>query len=168
MEQQYQIRPMTFKDARRVLEIFQQGIDYGLATFETQTPTWEAWDSDNYNFSRFVIEDDNDHVIGYCAIKPVSKRECFSGIAEVSVYVDADHQNLGLGTILLRKLILDSEEHHIWTLQAAIFPDNKRSIALHQKLGFRMVGVRHKMGKLKGKWEDVAILERRSTTVGLD
>lgn len=166
--EKYEIRSVEPKDAKRILEIFKQGIEYGLATFETQVPTWEAWDSDFYNFSRFVIEDSNDHVIGWIAIKPTSKRECFSGVAELSLYIDKDYHGLGLGKLLMKKLIQDSEEHQIWTLYSGIFPENKASIALHEKVGFRTVGTRERIGKHLGKWVDIVIMERRSDVVGID
>jgi len=164
----FEIRPMDSKDGRRVLEIFQQGIDAGNATYDQQVPPWESWDTEFFKFSRFVIETEDDEVIGWAAIKPTSKRECFNGVAEVSVYVDQEYLKMGLGRMLLKKLILDSEAHGIWTLQSGIFPSNKGSIALHQKEGFRTVGIREKIGKLNGVWEDIVLLERRSRVVGID
>ena len=106
-------------------------------------------------------------MVGWCALQPVSNRDCFKGVAEVSIYLDGSVQGKGLGTILLKKLILDSEEHDFWTLQAGIFPENKVSIAIHQKQGFRTVGTREKIGELNGQWRDIVLLERRSKNVGI-
>ena len=163
----YEIRPMRPEDGEKVLEIFQQGINGGNATFDKVAPTWEAWDTKHFNLCRFVLEDENDQVVGWCALQPVSNRDCFKGVAEVSIYLDGSVQGKGLGTILLKKLILDSEEHDFWTLQAGIFPENKVSIAIHQKQGFRTVGTREKIGELNGQWRDIVLLERRSKSVGL-
>lgn len=163
----YEIRPMQTEDADKVLEIFQQGINGGNATFDKVAPTWEAWDTKHFNLGRFVLEDENDQVVGWCALQPVSNRDCFKGVAEVSIYLDGSVQGKGLGTILLKKLILDSEEHDFWTLQAGIFPENKVSIAIHQKQGFRTVGTREKIGELNGQWRDIVLLERRSKNVGI-
>lgn len=163
----YEIRPMQTGDADKVLEIFQQGINGGNATFDKVAPTWEAWDTKHFNLCRFVLEDKNDQVVGWCALQPVSNRDCFKGVAEVSIYLDGSVQGKGLGTILLKKLILDSEEHDFWTLQAGIFPENKVSIAIHQKQGFRTVGTREKIGEMNGQWRDIVLLERRSKSVGL-
>lgn len=163
----YEIRPMQTGDADKVLEIFQQGINGGNATFDKVAPTWEAWDTKHFNLCRFVLEDENDQVVGWCALQPVSNRDCFKGVAEVSIYLDGSVQGKGLGTILLKKLILDSEEHDFWTLQAGIFPENKVSIAIHQKQGFRTVGTREKIGELNGQWRDIVLLERRSKNVGI-
>lgn len=163
----YEIRPMQTEDADKVLEIFQQGINGGNATFDKVAPTWEAWDTKHFNLCRFVLEDENDQVVGWCALQPVSNRDCFKGVAEVSIYLDGSVQGKGLGTILLKKLILDSEEHEFWTLQAGIFPENKVSIAIHQKQGFRTVGTREKIGELNGQWRDIVLLERRSKNVGI-
>lgn len=163
----YEIRPMQTGDADKVLEIFQQGINGGNATFDKVAPTWEAWDTKHFNLCRFVLEDEDNQVVGWCALQPVSNRDCFKGVAEVSIYLDGSVQGKGLGTILLKKLILDSEEHDFWTLQAGIFPENEVSIAIHQKQGFRTVGTREKIGEMNGQWRDIVLLERRSKNVGI-
>ena len=162
----YEIRPMQQEDGPKVLEIFQQGINGGNATFEKTLPTWEAWDSKYLNLCRFVLEDESNEAVGWCALLPVSNRDCFRGVAEVSIYLDGSVQGKGLGKLLLRKLILDSEDNGFWTLQAGIFPENEPSIAVHEKQNFRVVGTRERLGELNGKWRDVILLERRSKVVG--
>ena len=163
----YEIRPMQPDDAAKVLEIFQQGINGGNATFDKVAPTWESWDTKHFNMCRFILEDENNNVVGWCALQPVSNRDCFKGVAEVSIYLDGSVQGKGLGTILMKKLILDSEEHEFWTLQAGIFPENEVSIAIHQKQGFKTVGRREKIGEMVGQWRDIILLERRSKIVGI-
>ena len=106
-------------------------------------------------------------IMGWAALSPVSSRCVYGGVAEVSVYVGQNHRGKGVGTQLLRKLIKSSEEEGIWTLQSGIFPENIGSIVLHQQVGFRYIGKREKIGKLKGVWRDNALFERRSTVVGL-
>lgn len=162
----YEIREMQPEDGARVLEIFQQGIDGKNATFDETVPTWEAWDINHINVCRFIIEDENRQVVGWCALKPISNRVCYSGVAEVSIYLDNAHQGKGLGSILLQKLILDSEQHQFWMLQSGVFPENQASIALHQKFGFRIVGKRERIAKMDDVWRDVILLERRSRIVG--
>ena len=161
----YELREMLPKDEARVLEIFRQGIEGGKSTFETTVPTAEAWNMDYYNDCRWVLENENNEVVGWCALKPVSKRESYKGVAEVSVYFDNDYQGKGLGSVLLKKMILDSEDHSFWTLQVNIFPENEGALKAHQNNGFRIVGTRRKIGKLNGEWKDVIMLERRSETV---
>jgi len=158
----YEIREMLPKDQARVMEIFQQGIDSGIATFDTELPNAEVWDSSFIDDCRWVLEDESNEVIGWCALKPVSKRECFKGVAEVSIYFDQNATGKGLGTLLLKKLIMDSENHGFWTLQSNIFPENEASIKFHLKNGFRTVGIREKVGQLHGQWKDLVMLERRS------
>lgn len=160
----YEIRMMRVEDGPKVLEIFQQGINGGNATFDKVAPTWEAWDTKHFNYCRYVLEDENNEVVGWCALQPVSTRECFSGVAEVSIYLDSSVQGKGLGTVLLKKLVLDSEENGFWTLQAGIFPENFVSVKIHEKHGFRVVGTREKIGKMNDKWRDIILLERRSKT----
>lgn len=161
----YEIREMLPKDETRVMEIFQQGIDSGIATFDTELPNVEVWNTSFINDCRWVLENENNEVIGWCALKPVSKRECFKGVAEVSIYFDQNYVGKGLGALLLRKLIVDSENHGFWTLQSNIFPENEASIKFHLKNGFRTVGTREKVGKLHGEWKDLVMLERRSDNV---
>ncbi|MCY0978521.1 GNAT family N-acetyltransferase [Chryseobacterium wangxinyae] len=161
----YEIREMLPQDESRVMEIFQQGIDSGIATFDTELPNVEVWNTSFINDCRWVLEDETNTVIGWCALKPVSKRECFRGVAEVSIYFDKNFTGKGLGSLLLKKLIVDSENHGFWTLQSNIFPENEASIKFHLKNGFRNVGIREKVGQLHGKWMDLVMLERRSSNI---
>ena len=161
------IREMTREDWPRVEEIFVQGIETGLATFETDSPGWEAWDAEHLPACRLVAVED-EKVLGWAALAPVSDRCVYGGVAEVSVYVDDGWRGRGLGTLLLRRLIDSSEEDGIWTLQAGIFPENVGSVRVHEKLGFKALGVRERLGKLGGEWRDVLFLERRSRRVGID
>ncbi|MDQ1856277.1 GNAT family N-acetyltransferase [Chryseobacterium sp. WLY505] len=158
----YELREMLPSDEARVLEIFRQGIDGGISTFETEVPTAEAWSMGYFNDCRWVLENEKNEVVGWCALKPVSKRECYKGVAEVSIYFDNEYQGKGLGSVLLKKLILDSEDHGFWTLQTNIFSENETSIKFHQKNGFRIVGIRKKIGKLNDEWKDVVLMEKRS------
>lgn len=161
----YELREMLPNDEKRVLEIFKQGINGGIATFETEVPTTEAWNMEYFNDCRWVLENESNEIVGWCALKPVSKRECFKGVAEVNIYFDNMYQGKGLGSVLLKKMILDSESHGFWTLQANIFPENETSIRFHQKNGFRTVGVRKKIGKLNGQWKDLILMEKRSEII---
>lgn len=161
----YEIREMLRKDETRVMEIFQQGINSGIATFDTELPKAEVWNASFINECRWVLENETSEVIGWCALKPVSKRECFKGVAEVSIYFDTHHVGKGLGTLLLKKLITDSENRGFWTLQSNIFPENEASIKFHLKNGFRMVGIREKVGKLHDEWKDLVMLEKRSEMI---
>ena len=97
---------MRPEDGENVLEIFQQGINGGNATFDNVAPTWEAWDTKHFNLCRFVLEDENNEVVGWCALQPISNRDCFKGVAEVSIYLRSAAQGKGLGSMMLQKLIL--------------------------------------------------------------
>ncbi|WP_051190456.1 GNAT family N-acetyltransferase [Kaistella palustris] len=163
----YEIRPMLSSDIKRVIEIFEEGIAGGNATFDPRAPSADEWEQKYVKSCRWVLEDETDEIVGWAALQPVSNRECFRGVAEVSIYLTADVQGKGLGAMLLKKLITDSEEQNFWTLQAGIFPENQASISVHKKLGFRLVGNREKIGQMNGRWRDIAFLERRSKTVGL-
>lgn len=156
---------MQPSDWPAVEQIYLEGIATGNATFETESPGWEKWNSAHHPHSRLIARD-GDNVLGWAALSPVSARRVYAGVAEVSVYVAASAQGKGIGKLLLTELIRQSEQNGIWTLQASIFPENAASLALHKSLGFREVGRRAKIGQLRGQWRDTILLERRSERVG--
>lgn len=145
--------------------IYREGIATGMATFETQVPTWEAWDRDHRADCRLVACLDG-AIVGWAALTSVSGRCVYAGVAEVSIYVSADVRGQGVGKQLLLFLVEASEAAGIWTLQAGIMRDNTASIALHRACGFREVGYRERLGRLHGEWRDVILMERRSLRVG--
>jgi phosphinothricin acetyltransferase len=159
------IRPLLYKDWIAVSEIYSRGIATKMATFETDVPEWEEWDEKYIDCCRIVAEI-NDLVVGFGVLSPVSQREVYKGVAEVSVYVDEQFKRKGIGRSLLEELIVQSEKNGFWSLQAGIFSENVASIELHKKCGFRVVGVKEKIGRLDGKWYDNHFLERRSKIIG--
>lgn len=160
-----EIRNMIASDWDDVERIYQEGIDTNLATFETKTPTYEYFEEAHIEGYSFLITE-NDKIIGWCALSPISKREVYKGVAEVSIYIDKNFHRKGVGTMLLTYLIEKSEKGGFWTLQSGIFQDNVKSIALHEKCGFRLVGYREKIAKDKlGQWRNTVILERRSDKI---
>jgi len=156
---------ITPADWDRVRAIYLQGIASGQATFETDAPSWEQWDAAHHPFARLVARADG-QVVAWGALSPVSRRRCYAGVAEVSVYVAAECRGRGIGRRLLEALIQESERQGIWTLQGATFADNEASLRLQQACGFRVVGRRERIGQLQGVWRDTVISERRSTVVG--
>ncbi|HSG82914.1 MAG TPA: GNAT family N-acetyltransferase [Gemmatimonadota bacterium] len=162
------IAPMGPEHWEEVRRIHLEGIATGEATFETDSaPDWAAWAEEHLGYGRLVAIEDG-AVLGWAALTPVSDRCVYAGVAEVSVYVGADARGRGVGSQLLAGLIDESEKNGIWTLQAGIFSGNDRSIRLHEKHGFRVIGRRERLGKLAGRWQDVMLLERRSDRVGVD
>ena len=153
-------------DWESVRAIYLEGIATGDATFETEAPEWEIWDRSHFVFARLIARD-NLSIVGWAALSRTSNRSVYAGVAEVSVYVSAAARGRGVGRALLAALIEEAERNGIWTLQAGIFPENTTSLSLHKSCGFREVGVREKLGSLRGVWRDVILLERRSRTVGV-
>lgn len=158
------VEQMKTTDWAAVSAIYQQGIETGMATFETAVPTWETWDSGHMAGSRFVARRE-EQVIGWAALSPVSSRCVYEGVAEVSVYIAAAARGQGVGKALLQKLVTTSEQEGIWTLQASLFPENAASLALHRACGFRVVGRRERIAQLHGIWRDTLLLERRSPII---
>jgi L-amino acid N-acyltransferase YncA len=158
------IEPLTAAHWPAVRAIYEQGIATGDATFETTAPAWEAWDGGHRAGHRLVATVGG-RVVGWAALSPVSERCAYAGVAEASVYVAAAAAGRGVGRALLDRLVAGAEAAGIWTVQAGIFPENRASLALHRRCGFRTVGVRERLGKLDGRWRDVVLLERRSPLV---
>ena len=157
---------MTSEDWPVVAAIYAEGIATGFATFETEVPSFESWDSAHIKNCRLVAEQD-DTVLGWAALSPVSSRCVYGGVAELSIYIALNSRGLGVGKAILNQLIVESEDAGYWTLQAGIFPENKASIKLHEHLGFRFLGKRERIGKTtSGIWKDNLLFERRSATVG--
>ncbi len=161
------IRAMTPDDWSAVRRIYAEGIATGNATFETQTPDWEAWDRARRPDCRLVIASAAGEVIGFAALSPISSRPAYAGVAEHSIYIAAAARGSGAGTALLRALIDASEAAGIWMLQSSIFPENAASFALHLRCGFREVGRRERIARMNGVWRDTLLIERRSMTVGV-
>nr|MBC7613145.1 N-acetyltransferase [Pseudopedobacter sp.] len=147
-----------------VKKIYELGIDTGIATFELKATEWEEWNKNHLPHSRLVCLID-DRVAGWIAISAISIRSVYRGVAETSVYIQPAFKGMGIGIVLMEHLIKESEKNGIWTLQATIFEENKASIRLHEKSGFRKVGYREKIGQLNGVWHNTILFERRRKIV---
>ena len=156
------MRRLRPEDWPQVAAAYADGIRTGNATFETEMPTREAFEASH---SLSLVAKLDERVAGWAALSAKSSRCCYRGVAENSVYVAGWARGRGVGRVLLDELIARSEAEGVWTLEAGIFPENKASIALHLACGFRLVGVRERLGELDGVWRDVLLLERRSELV---
>jgi L-amino acid N-acyltransferase YncA len=150
------MRPADWPEVRA---IYLEGIATGNATFQKTAPEWEEWDGGHLPHCRLVVRRDG-RVAGWAALSRVSARPVYAGVAEVSVYVAESARGQGVGRVLLEALVAESERQGIWTLQAGIFPENGASLALHRSAGFRVVGVRERLGCVDGVWRDVVLAER--------
>jgi L-amino acid N-acyltransferase YncA len=161
------IDPLTPEDWAQARAIYEEGIATGEATFETDAPSWEQWDAGHLPFCRLAARAGGAFV-GWAALSPVSRRACYAGVAEVSVYVGAASRGRGVGRALLLAVIAESERQGLWTLQGATFPENAASLRLQGACGFRVIGRRERVARLRGVWRDTVLTERRSTVVGAD
>jgi len=161
------IEEMKDESWEAVQRIYNAGIATKNATFQTEAPEWEAWDQAHRKDCRLIARIGN-KVAGWAALSNVSNRCVYAGVAEVSIYIDPAFHGMGVGDQLMKQLIAESEKNGLWTLQAGIFPENKASIALHLKNGFKILGIREKIGKMDNVWRDTAMLERRSKVVGIE
>jgi L-amino acid N-acyltransferase YncA len=158
------IRAFKKQDWASVSSIYKEGIATGIATFETEAPSYDVWGEKFIKNCRLVAEINNE-VIGFAVLSQVSKRNVYKGVGEVTVYIAKNQRGKGVGKQLLTDLIVASEKEGFWTLQAGIFSTNKPSIQLHENCGFRIVGIREKIGQLHGIWYDNILMERRSKII---
>ena len=152
---------MTAADWPAVARIFAEGLDEG--TFEESVPDWEAWDASHLAAPRLVAR--NGEIVGWAALAPVSRRDCYRGVTENSIYVARAARGSGVGHALLEELVRRADESGIWTIQAGILAGNVSSVALHERCGFRLVGTRERIAQKNGVWRDVVLMERRSILV---
>jgi len=162
----FEIIPMDDRDGPEVLAIFEEGIATRHATFETSVPSWEEWKAAHLMECCFVAKAEG-VVLGWVSLSSISSRKCYSGVAEVSLYVREKAHRQGIGLALLEKIIAESEHRGFWTLQGATFPENTASLALQASCGFRVIGHRERVAKLDGIWRDSILTERRSPKIGL-
>jgi L-amino acid N-acyltransferase YncA len=138
--------------------IYEAGLDIG--TFEETVPSWEEWDEAHLTSPRLVAREET--VLGWAALAPVSGRDCYRGVTENSVYVAPAARGRGVGRVLLDELVRRADAEGVWTIQAGILAGNDASIALHERCGFRVVGIRERLAQKGGAWRDVVLMERRA------
>ena len=161
----YSIDTMKEADWNQVSNIYLDGIRTGIATFRSDIPSWDEWDKSHCRHCRLVARA-GDVILGWAALSPTSSRCVYAGVAEVSIYINKEYKNQGIGKALLTELIIQSEEEGFWTLQSGIIKENSSSIELHKKCGFRVLGIREKVGRMNnGEWHDVVLMERRSKLI---
>jgi L-amino acid N-acyltransferase YncA/DNA-binding transcriptional ArsR family regulator len=158
------VRALGADDWPAVRRIYAEGIATGIATFETTVPSRASLDAKWLPDHRWVAELDGE-VVGWTALSPVSTRDCYAGVAESSIYVADGHRGRGIGKALIRQQVIAADNAGLWTLQTAIFTENRASIALHHTAGYRTVGVRERIAQLNGTWHDTVLIERRADTV---
>ena len=154
-------RPAAAADIPAVTEIYNQGIEDRIATFETEPRTVadvEPWLGAAYAFE--VVCDAAGEVCGYAVAHPYADRCCYAGIGEFSVYVRRSHRGCGVGALAMEALITASAAKGLWKLLSRVFPENRASLALMARSGFAEIGIHSHHGKLEGVWRDCVIVER--------
>ena len=159
------VRALESSDGMKILAIYAEAIKSAHATFETNVPTWTEFNRAHLPMHRFVAVNEAKKILGWTALSKFSERREYAGIVECHTYVRADAQRKGVGTALMADLVAATEAQGLWTLQAHIFPENTAALALHAKAGFEVVGTRQRMGRHRGRWRDVLLLERRSPAI---
>jgi L-amino acid N-acyltransferase YncA len=167
--EQIRVTPLRAEDWEAATRVYEAGIAGGNATFESGAPAWEDWAPARARYPAIAARGSDGQMLGWAALSPTSSRAVYRGVGEVSIYVNPACARRGVGRVLMNALIETSEHEGFWTLRAGIFPENTASIALHESAGFQLLGTSERIGQMPdGRWRDVLMYERRSTTVGQD
>ncbi len=157
------IREMENKDKDGVLSIYSEAIEEGKSTFTKVCPKWPDFSNAHLPYLRYVYEEDG-KIMGWVAVSRVYGAPAYDGYLEESIYVRKECRGKGIGKALLSHLIRESEKMGIWSLYGCIFKTNTASIALHEKMGFRIIGERDRPAKdISGNWLSTVQVERRSS-----
>ena len=154
------LRPLEPEDWPTVARIYGEGLGTGVASFETEVPSWGEWNARHLHELRHVAELGG-HVVGWLAVSRVSQRACYRGVVEHSVYVDGRARRRGVGRALLERLLAEAPGQGVWTIQTSIIATNRPSLRLHEGVGFRAVGRRERIAQRDGVWHDTILLELR-------
>ena len=158
------VEPMRDAHSAAVLGIYQAGLDEGDASFEITAPAWPQFDVSHRPDLRFVAIRDR-RVAGWVACSPVSSRSAYRGVVEHSVYVEPAGRRSGIGRALLVAVLNAATAADVWTVQSSLFPENQASLVLHERLGFRVVGRRDRIGRQAGRWRDTLLVEWRNPAI---
>ncbi len=157
----FTVREMTAADYGAVAEIYGQGVESGTATFQTYVPDYEEWDGAHLPYCRYIAEQDG-LIIGWTALTLGLTRQPYCGVAELSIYVREGYKRHGVGMALIEKVKEKAAYFGVWTLESRICRQNIGSLRLHEKCGFRTVGVRERIAQDKfGQWQDTVEMELR-------
>ncbi|MBV7295710.1 GNAT family N-acetyltransferase [Corynebacterium sp. TAE3-ERU12] len=166
-KREFSIRPMREEDYPQVQAIYEIGLDTGHASWEHEAPEWDVFARLKRLDLCFVatLDDNPDKIVAWASASQVSKRDILRGVIEDSIYVHPDGQGMGLAGALLSKVMDEATELGCWSIHSWVFPENVGSLKVHQKYGFREVGVYHHMAKMTygpkaGEWRDIIILEK--------
>lgn len=153
-------RPASLEDAERIAQIYNEGIEDRVGTFETRLRTADDVRGWFDGLHPVVVVEDAGRIVAWASTSGYRARECYAGIAEFSVYVARDGRGRGAGTVAMSALIVAARRAGFWKLLSRIFVENTASRTLMKSVGFREVGVYEKHAKLDGQWKDVVIVER--------
>ncbi len=156
-------RLATPADAAAIAAIYNEGIADRIATFETEPRTPEQIAQQllekGDRFPTLVAEHAG-QIVAWAGAGAYRARPAYAGVAEHSVYVARRARGKGAGRVVLDALCRAYAERGFWKIVSRIFPENTASLALHERCGFRVVGVYQRHGKLEGEWRDCVIVER--------
>jgi phosphinothricin acetyltransferase len=158
------IRPATVADIAAITAIYGPEVETGLASWEEIPPSADEMAARMEKLQSaglpYLAAESAGRLLGYAYAGPFHPRAAYRFTLEDTVYVHPDAQGRGVGRALLEQLLADCTAQGYRQMMALIhFTPDSASIALHQQLGFRMIGVATALGYKLGAWRDLAQLQ---------
>jgi phosphinothricin acetyltransferase len=159
-----EIRRATAEDAEAIRAIYNVEVTGSTVTFDLvprslqEQVDWLEQRSGAY--AVLVATDDDGTVLGFASLSPFRERPAYSTTVEDSVYVDRARRGEGVAKALLVALVETATVHGFHAMIARIVGGHDASIALHERVGFEVVGTEREVGRKMGRWLDVVVMER--------
>ena len=156
------IRPARVEDAKEIARIYNQGVQDRAATFENAFVTPEErylWLVARPEKYPVLVAEVKHTMMGWASLAPYSPRACYSGIAELSIYIDRSLRGHGVGQELMKAMQQAAREKGYYKLIGRVMAENEPGRKLCQVTGWKEVGVHERHGKLEGVWHDLVLVE---------
>ena len=156
-------RPLVLDDLEMTRKIYNYAVTSTLATLDLEPRTvgqQERWINEHQGIYTAIAALADGAFAGFASISPYRPRPGYSSTVEDSIYLDHHYWGMGIGKALLAELLAIAKDLGFHSCIANIVADHHASIALHQRLGFRLVGIQEEIGRKFGRWVDLAILQK--------
>lgn len=154
-------KPVTEADFPAMMKIYADAIETNLCTLVRKCPDWADFDADHRTDCRIAAYE-GEKLVGWAVLTPSFARGVYSGVAELTIYVDYGCHGRGIGKKLMAEMERQAKEAGVWTIESLIFSNNLQSIGFHNACGWREVGYRERFGlDREGVWRNVTLMEKR-------
>jgi phosphinothricin acetyltransferase len=162
----FHIRAATPADIGAITRIYGDEVAHGVASLEEAPPPESEMAARMAKITGlglpYLVAENAGRVLGYSYAGPFHTRSAYRFTLEDTIYIDRDARGLGVGRALVEALLVAAEQIGCRQMMALIsFVDDSVSVRLHEKLGFRPLGIATAVGYKFGRWIDVMYMQRR-------